>query len=73
MLPYPGFAVERTKKMSAERNTLLRKDGKRRDSKGRVLKKGESERRSDRLYCYRYKDIRGKRKSVYAFDLRKIR
>ena len=49
------------------------KDGKRRDSKGRVLKKGESERKSDLLYSYRYRDIRGKMKSVYASDLRKLR
>ena len=59
--------------MSAERNSSLRKNGKRRDSRGRVLRSGESERRSDNLYCYRYKDIRGKRKSVYASDLRKLR
>ena len=54
-------------------NAYVGKDGKRRDSKGRVLKKGESERKSDHLYSYRYRDIRGKMKSVYASDLRKLR
>lgn len=59
--------------MPSTRNAYVGKDGKRRDSKGRVLKKGESERKSDHLYSYRYRDIRGKMKSVYASDLRKLR
>ena len=59
--------------MPSIRNAYVGKDGKRRDSKGRVLKKGESERKSDHLYSYRYRDIRGKMKSVYASDLRKLR
>ena len=36
---------------------------KRKDSRGRVLKDGESQ-RSDGNYQYRYTDIRGKRKYV---------
>ncbi len=44
----------------------------RKDSKGRVLKTGESQRK-DGTYMYRYTDIRGKRQSVYAPDLKKLR
>jgi len=50
------------REMPSTRNAYVGKDGKRRDSKGRVLKKGESERKSDHLYSYRYRDIRGKMK-----------
>lgn len=42
----------------------------RKDSKGRVLKEGEGYRKSDGLYTFRYKDIRGKIKAVYDSDLR---
>lgn len=44
----------------------------RKDAKGRVLKAGESQRK-DGTYMYRYTDIRGKRQSVYACDLKKLR
>ena len=44
----------------------------RKDSKGRVLKTGESQRK-DGTYMYRYTDIRGNRKSVYASDLKELR
>lgn len=44
----------------------------RKDSKGRVLKKGESERK-DGIYQYRYTDIRGKRTTVYSSDLKELR
>lgn len=44
----------------------------RKDSKGRVLEKGESQRK-DGLYVYQYKDISGKRKSVYAKTLSDLR
>ncbi|MCM1386444.1 MAG: site-specific integrase [Bacillus sp. (in: Bacteria)] len=44
----------------------------RKDSKGRVLKKGESQ-RSDGRYCYRYQALDGKRKYVYALDLNDLR
>jgi len=45
---------------------------KRKDSRGRVLKDGESQ-RSDGNYQYRYTDIRGKRKYVYANTLEDLR
>lgn len=41
----------------------------RKDSKGRVLLVGESQRTSDQLYTYTYKDAYGKRRYVYAKDL----
>ena len=44
----------------------------RKDAKGRVLKAGESQRK-DGIYMYRYTDIRGKRQSVYAGDLKELR
>lgn len=44
----------------------------RKDSKGRVLKTGESQRK-DGTYMYRYTDIRGKRQSIYASDLKELR
>lgn len=44
----------------------------RKDAKGRVLKAGESQRK-DGTYMYRYSDIRGNRKSVYARDLKELR
>ena len=46
--------------------------GTRKDRKGRVLRSGESERK-DGLYCFRYTDIIGKRRTVYAKDLIKLR
>ena len=44
----------------------------RKDSKGRVLKKGESERKDGR-YQYRYIDAWKKRQTVYASDLKELR
>ena len=41
---------------------------KRKDSKGRVLRTGESERK-DWLYQYRHEDIGGKRQTIYDRDL----
>ena len=46
--------------------------GKRKDNKGRVLKTGESQRK-DQMYQYRYTDINGKRVTIYASDLQKLR
>lgn len=40
----------------------------RKDSKGRVLKKGENQ-RADGTYMYRYMDLNGKRKSIYGKTL----
>lgn len=45
---------------------------KRRDNKGRILKTGESQRK-DLLYQYRYMDTAGKRKTIYAPDLKTLR
>lgn len=39
----------------------------RKDPKGRVLKQGEGFRKSDNLYSFRYKNVRGK---VKAFMIR---
>lgn len=44
----------------------------RKDNKGRVLEKGESQRK-DGLYVFQYQDIYGKRKSVYAPNLSDLR
>ena len=45
----------------------------RKDHKGRVLKNGESYRKSDNLYTFRYKNCRGKIKAIYALDLKSLR
>lgn len=45
----------------------------RKDSKGRVLRTGESQRKVDSLYQYRYMDARGKRQTLYARDLQELR
>ena len=44
----------------------------RKDNKGKVLQKGESQRK-DGLYVYQYKDNFGKRKSIYAKNLSDLR
>lgn len=44
----------------------------RKDSKGHVLKEGESERKDGR-YSYRYTGLNGKRKEVYAISLNDLR
>ena len=45
---------------------------KRKDSKGRILRTGESQ-RSDGRYQYRYKDINGERRTIYDWDLHSLR
>ena len=45
---------------------------KRKDSKGRILRTGESQRK-DLTYQYRYTDVTGKRRTVYAGDLQELR
>ena len=45
---------------------------KRKDSKGRVLRTGESERKNG-LYQYRYEDVNGKRQTIYDRDLNELR
>ena len=45
----------------------------RKDPNGRVLKDGESYRKSDNLYTFRYRDFRGTVKAVYGRDLKELR
>ena len=45
----------------------------RKDFQGRVLRKGEIQRKSDKRYVYTFTDIFGKRKSVYATTLKALR
>ena len=45
---------------------------KRKDSTGRILRTGESQRK-DGIYQYRYTDTRGKRQTVYSSDLKELR
>ena len=45
----------------------------RKDIKGRVLRKGESQRSEDKRYIYTYTDPFGKRKYVYAKTLQELR
>lgn len=45
----------------------------RKDSKGRVLKKGECIRKSDGRYIYTYTDPLGRRKFIYATDIVELR
>ncbi len=46
----------------------------RKDNKGRILKKGESQRSSDLMYVYTYTDpLTKKRRYIYATDLVKLR
>ena len=45
---------------------------KRKDNKGRILRTGESQRK-DLTYQYRYTDVTGKRRTVYAGDLQELR
>lgn len=47
-------------------------NNKRKDNKGRVLKIGESQRKN-KSYQYRYKDLRGNLKTVYAPTLDLLR
>lgn len=45
----------------------------RKDSKGRVLQKGESQRSSGGMYIYTYVDLYGKRCYCYSADLFRLR
>lgn len=45
----------------------------RKDNRGRALRKGESQRKSDLSYLYAYTDPFGKRRYIYAPDLRILR
>ncbi len=46
---------------------------KRVDNKGRVLRVGEMQRTSDNLYLYRYTDLTGKKKTIYASSIVELR
>lgn len=45
----------------------------RKDNKGRVLRKGESQRKDDLRYIYQYTDPSGTRRVIYANDLLELR
>lgn len=46
---------------------------KRTDTKGRVLKNGEQQRSQDGRYMYRYTDLSGKKRTIYALTLQELR
>lgn len=45
----------------------------RKDNKGRVLRKGETQRSSDGKYVYAYTDPEGKRRSIYSKNIMELR
>ena len=45
----------------------------RKDNKGRVLRKGETQRSCDGKYVYTYTDPDGKRRSIYSKDIGELR
>ena len=45
----------------------------RKDERGRALRKGESQRASDKRYVYTFTDPQGRRKYIYARDLLTLR
>lgn len=47
--------------------------GNRKDNKGRVLRKGETQRSRDGMYVYTYTDPEGMRHSIYSMDIVKLR
>ena len=49
-----------------ERRPIMEK--KRKDSRGRVLRKGETFREKEGRYSYEYKDTFGNRKTIYSVD-----
>lgn len=58
--------------LPAFRKEVILMSEKRKDSKGRILRTGES-RRSDGRYQYRYKGINGERRTIYEWDLHLLR
>ena len=46
---------------------------KRTDNKGRLLRNGEVQRKEDNRYLYRYTDLSGKKRTVYALTLVELR
>lgn len=59
--------------MKGERKMAKAKVKQRKDTKGRVLQKGESQRKLDGIYIYTYVDPYGKRCYVYSKDLFTLR
>ena len=45
----------------------------RKDNKGRVLRKGETQRSCDGKYVHTYVDPEGKRRSIYSKDIMELR
>lgn len=45
----------------------------RKDKKGRVLRKGETQRKCDGKYVYTYTDTLGRRRSIYSKDIKTLR
>ena len=62
-MSYKGFSIYR------KRDEYM---SKRKDNKGRILKKGESQRK-DGVYMYRWTDVNSERKTIYASDLNELR
>lgn len=56
-----------------EAELMAQKKVSRKDSRGRVLRHGESQRSSDGRYIFTYTDDSGKRRYVYATDLTELR
>ena len=46
---------------------------KRTDNKGRILRNGEMQRAEDNRYLYRYTDLSGRKRTVYAVTLVELR
>ena len=46
---------------------------KRTDNRGRLLRNGELQRKEDNRYLYRYTDLSGKKRTVYALTLVELR
>ena len=46
---------------------------KRTDNRGRLLRNGEMQRKEDNRYLYRYIDLSGKKRTVYALTLVELR
>lgn len=71
-----GYArkdLEKTKKIAKKFVRYQEGAQTRKDLRGRVLRKGESQRRSDGRYVYTYTDPLGRRKYVYTQDLVALR
>ena len=61
----------KTKSLSFQKEVEMAKS--RKDNKGRVLRKGETQRSCDGKYVYTYTDPEGKRRSIYSKDIMELR